>query len=131
MRPPKRTHPIRYPPSPNARRARADVFATTAIRALTGSSSDDVPCTDTLLGTQLEFARRHFHDRGSRNLYALLRYYFYTCRKKAKWVSQTWAEGRCRSQIPSSPRPPAGKGAAEAILVRPAIKGAFERECLE
>jgi hypothetical protein len=31
----------------------------------------------------------------------------------------------------SSPRPPAGKGAAEAILVRPASKGASARECLE
>jgi hypothetical protein len=31
----------------------------------------------------------------------------------------------------SSPRPPAGYGAAEAILVRPAIKGASARECLE
>ena len=28
----------------------------------------------------------------------------------------------------SSPRPPAGKGAAEAILVRPAIKGVAARE---
>ena len=30
-----------------------------------------------------------------------------------------------------SPRPPAGYGAAEAILVRAAIKGASARECLE
>ena len=31
----------------------------------------------------------------------------------------------------SSPRPPAGYGAAEAILVRAAIKGASARECLD
>jgi len=31
----------------------------------------------------------------------------------------------------SRPRPPAGYGAAEAILVRPAIKGVAARECLE
>ena len=36
-----------------------------------------------------------------------------------------------RSQIPLQPASPAGKGAAEAILVRPAIKGASARECLD
>ena len=43
---------------------------------------------------------------GGRNLYVLLRYYFYTCRKKAKWVSQTWAEGRRSLSIPSPARVP-------------------------
>jgi hypothetical protein len=57
MRPPKRTHPIRYPPSPNHAELARAYSRQPRFARLPAVHSDDVPCTDTLLGTQLESIR--------------------------------------------------------------------------